>query len=342
LAAEGVLNVLCRELIEEISPWDEEQFQLWWNEILRRDKRLLDMVRREAAAQLRSATQSDGGLALAEALLPDNPEPPVAGSGLGVLYEAIALRLPLAPIMKRWAQVLNQVPEGRGRARLRVMSFMRDVERQAQGSDWSALKFPHTHQAWSSDLRSLDQNDKQEALSWCLDQFVTTGVPGPGEATSLVRILAAAGAERPEQIADAIMDLLYKRDAVTCVNAVMAFALCALEGAGQRVDYGSIVNAMLDRSDRKTRVLFEEHLLHRFAPDDPNYQKRLWQFCDVLGIAKPKSEPPASRAASAESGGEESAGWSNVTGILGSAKRSWRKLLGGADDRAPRGPNKPD
>ena len=342
LAAEGVLNVLCRELIAEVLPWDEEQFQLWWNELLRRDKRLLDTVRRGAAAQLRSSKQSDDGLALAEALLPDKPEPPVAGSGLGMLYEAIALRLPLAPIMKRWAQVLNQVPEGRGRARLRVMSFMRDVERQAQGPDWSVLKFPHTQQAWSSDLKSLTQGDKEEALSWCLDQFIATGVPGPGEAQSLVRILAATGAERPEQIAEAIMDLLYKRDAVTCVNAVMAFALCALEGTGQRVDYGSIVNAILDRSDRKTRILFEDHLLRRFAPDDPNYQRRLGQFCDVLGIAKPKSVEPAPRAAAAEGGGEESAGWSNVTGILGSAKRSWRKLLGGADDKTQSGQGRKD
>jgi len=250
--------------------------------------------------------------------------------------------LPLAPLSKRWARVAGSLPESEARVRMRVMEFMRDVERQSGELDWSVTAFPHTHRAWAQDVGRLRAEEVEEALSWCLEQFAETGVNSPEEASAFVSVWSAAGAGTPERIADAVGLLVRRRDPVTRVLTMMAFARCALEGTRRPESYGLLVRAMLDDSDRKTRGLFEEHLEGRFARRDRAYTQRLRLLCDAAGLERPKSPELPARAATPQGGGEEAATWTNVTGILGTAKRSWRKWLGGSEERPQTDPGKKD
>lgn len=334
LAAAGAARVLSRELLAEVLPWDEDRFQPWWREVLRPHENVLDAARGAVAAHLRAAAAPDAAaLELADALTNGAAERAPAGSGLAELYQSIALALPLAPLPKRWGRIAASLPEGAARARLRVMEFMRDVGRRADEPGWSVAAFPHTERAWSEDLRQLRPEEKETALGWCLEQFGETGISAPEEAAAFVSVWSAAGAGTPEQIADAVAQLVHKRDQVTKVLAVTAFARCVLEGSRQAESYGHLVRAILDGCDRKTRALFEEHLERRFARRDGRYDHRLRLLCDAAGLSAPPPPAPPPRTPAAPDAQQDQAAWPNVTGILGTAKRSWRKFLGGAGDK---------
>ena len=336
LAAAGVKHVLSRELIAEVLPWDEDRFQSWWREILR-DEHVLDAARRAVAAHMRNAETTNGDtLELAEALIRNAANVPAAGSGLAELYEMVALTLPFEPLSKKWARLKNSLPESQASARLRVMEFMSDVERRSGEPTWSVVFFPHEHKAWTEDLKQLGDEERDTALAWCLEQFADTGITTPQEAAAFVSIWSAAGAGSAEEIGNAMSQLLQERDQVTKVQAIMAFARCVLEGLRQAENYGPLVRALLDNCDRKTRTMFEDHLQRRFARRDHIYSKRLRLLCDVAGLNRPAA-PAVRSAAATQSAHDESAAWPNVTGLFGSAKRSWRKILGGSGDKTKPG-----
>jgi hypothetical protein len=263
-------------------------------------------------------------------LLPDRAESTLEKPGLSDLYEVVAVHQPLAPISEQWVQIMAQIPEGEGRARLRLLAFIRDVEQRAGSSDWSILQFQYDHQAWKSDVKLLNHDDNQKLVAWCLSQLGNVGINDFREAEILVKILGALGVDDPTQIADRVVKLIDKRDLVTRVNTTMAFARCYLENFESKRQYGSIALLILKRSDKQMRNLFEAHLKDRFAPDGSEYQKKLEDLCDLLSIALPKKDRPPSRD-KLETNADESLGSSDNPGVLGNAKRSWLRLLGSKD-----------
>jgi hypothetical protein len=80
------------------------------------------------------------------------------------------------------------------------------------------------------------------------------------------------------------------------------------------------------------RNLFEAHLKGRFAPDSSEFQKKLDELCDLLGFAAPKQDKSSSKTKS-ETGEDEFTDSSESSGVLGVAKRSWHRLLGGSKDK---------
>jgi hypothetical protein len=189
-------------------------------------------------------------------------------------------------------------------ARLRILKLLRRVAELAAKPGWSPAEFPHADSAWKHDVAALAKGEKQQVTSWCLATFAETGIAGPAEARGWVEALAAVGIEDPEAVAGTVAELLRGRDAVTDVVTVTAFARRFLEGKRAPAGWGELLRALVRRLDRTTRVLFEEHLEHRFAPRDP---ARLAELRDVLvpprrSTPAASNKPPSSRAAGAAAG----------------------------------------
>jgi hypothetical protein len=338
LATAGVVHVLCRELLAEVLPWNEENghrtLQSWQSAVLKAHAKVLDGVRQEVAILLGEPEQADSMFPLAEALIPKQPDKSAAGRGLVALYGAVARVLPLEPLSNKWRQALASLPGGvapEAQARLRVLQFMGAVAKLASDEHWSPTDFPHSDPAWRDDIRSLGPGEKAQVLEWCLDTFATTGVTTAQEAEGLVVLLRAAGEQSADTVANAVAYLLKERDPVTAVLVATAFALCALEGAQKSAAWGVIVRAILEPWDKSTRRLFEAHLAHRFGRRGQQYNERLLELCDAAGLPRPILAALPTQAPSP---------WPSVAGMLDWAKWPWRKLRGGSKD-APVPPGSP-
>jgi hypothetical protein len=335
LADEGVTHILCREMIEELLPWEEKEsadkFRSNWAPLLKTRGKLTDTARAEVARRLPGMRTPEGEFPLAERLLPDPQDRSATEPGAIALYDALALALPLRPLSDKWRQRLPHIPGGLSRlaaARLGLMRFMREVEEASGRDTWSILEFPHTRPEWRN-VRELEPEEKQKALKWCVHTLDCVGLSAPEEAGGLLAVLEAAGKRTAEDAADAIEELLEGRDPVSAVILATAFARGALEGSRSARDWSGVLKAILERFDRETRKLLREHLEHRFSRRDVGYAFRLEDLYRDLGWPAPKAAAkPRAAAEGAVEGGSE-------PGIVEKAW-GWLKRARGGSGEPPR------
>lgn len=337
LAEVGGTRVLCRELLADVLPWNDQdsprKLQHWRDNVLASKRQVMDDLRQQVANLLGQPGQAKGTFPLAEALIPKHEGKLAAGPGLLALYTAATLALPLAPTS--WRQFLATPPEGltAGTAtRLRVLKFVYETGQLTGEADWSTVKFPSDNPAWNRDVPALNVDDKQQALAWCIDTFKVVGVTTPEEAHGLITLLDAVGEKA--RLAEAVGRLTKGRDPVTCVMVATAFARCALENVCQAENWGLIVKSILERYDKATRQLFEAHLTHRFGRRGEKYDERLRRLCETVGLALPQAatssqSPPSapSTSGTTKPGSISSEISRGLTEVVSFAKR-----LGGAPE----------
>jgi hypothetical protein len=347
LAEAGAMQVLSREFLAEVLPWQEadslRKLQHWRDVVLAQHPALMDGLRQTVADLLGKPGQGGAAWPLAEALLPRLDNNAAAKPGALALYQALAFALPLTP--DSWRPGLSAPPNGlapEASARLRILKFMHQVKTLASEPDWAVTRFPYAEPAWSQDVRALIPETKLQVLTWCISTFETVGVTIPEEAQGLLKLLDVVD-ERPA-IAEVVTHLLKGRDPVTSVLVIMAFARCGLEGPKSHENWGGIVKAILARQDKVTRQLLEEHLARRFGRRDEKYEDRLQRLCEAAGLALPRpiasdSTRVGRSAAPATDASETKAGF-QVGNLLTQARRSLQRLVGGTEEgEKPAGPS---
>jgi hypothetical protein len=292
LADADAADVICDEMFAKLLPWDNDSnnvFQHWHRSVLQDHPRVMDRACKRVAASLKASSDRQDWFALARKLLAlDAPEEP----GFLALYEIVALNLPLEPLAEQWHQALGSVPDRIGAdagIRLRVLRFMREVDLMTRKPDWSVTQFPYQNSIWQQDFQALTSSgDRKRALEWSLGTLLACGVTQKAEAQALADMLTAINLGT-HHIADALVYLIDRRDPVTQVLAIMAFAQLSLESPGPDDQWEMIVKDTLEQLGKDTQRLFAAHLLHRFAPRDHKYEARRQRLCSVLGIAPPKA-----------------------------------------------------
>lgn len=341
LAKIGAGQILCRELLADVLPWDEAKsparYQRWHQVALQDSPATLEALYQQTDYLLRQPGQAEVITPLVRRLLPA-PAGTAVTPGLSTLYNSLIQILPLAPLSDEWVKSLAVIPDGlppETTARWRIMKFMRQVTEQASRPDWNWLMFPETDSAWQEDVANLPAPAKEQALAWCVVIVAATGLTTLQEAQKLVVLLAAAGATQPADVAAFVGRLLAGRDPVTAVLVVTAFARCGLEMAKPDQVWGQIVGALLARLDKNTQQLFEAHLKYRFARRDAAYEARLQQLRTAAGLSPAAAESKSAKAdpTVAKQPGQET--FSPLTTVFGSATRRLRRFISETGGQTP-------
>ncbi|MGE0129079.1 MAG: hypothetical protein AB7U82_13455 [Blastocatellales bacterium] len=346
LADARATPVLLRELTSDVVPWNEEspnKFKSWLNGINNSKERshVIDGARSCVAQWMRQPNQASQYLPLAEALWPKQQEKTGGDNGLAELAGAIIGALPLEPLDDQWAVKLKQLPDKtspQAKTRLRLLSFLRRVDTEADKRDWSLTKFPYKDQEWRA-VAALPPNERDHIAQWCLNTFRQCGVSKPEEADALIHFFLNLGYKSidglAEVVADTVEQLLEGRDPVTCVQAAMAFAHNGLDGASQLTEWGMILKAILDRFDKNTYKLFDAHLEHRFGWRDQKPEKSVLELRKAAGLPAPKSStPPAPAKDQDKSAAPESSAKARVGNVF---KRIFRSGSGDPPKSGERG-----
>ncbi len=339
LADAGVVQVLCRELLEEILPWSEEdsrrKFQDWQGNVLSRPQ-IMENLCQQVTNLLKDSVQIKGVLPLAECLIPKQQGGAPVSKGLIALYNAVVFALPLQPLSDKWNQLLASPLAGllpKAEGRLRVLRFLRHIEGKAKTPNWSTTEFPCNDDR-CRDISSLNEDEKKIVLKWCIGTFVNSGVTTPQEAQGLVRLLKDVGEKSVEAVALAVEQLLDNRDPVTYVLAATAFTTCGLKDPNNLENWASIVGTIIKRFDRKTVRLFEEHLEKRFYQQDKNYDKCMQRISEYAGFSYRQS---AAQTIQTLKNNVEVA---QDTGIMDKATNFLRKFMGKSKKFQPSVSNK--
>lgn len=326
----GVVRSVCREIVEDILPRREKEWQRSWGALLKTRAKLVDAVRSKLAVRIVDAQGTEETLPFLECLLPDSLEKPGTEPGALALYHQLALTLPLKPLSDRWSVIIPHIPAGLGREEKRRIAILRhlgEIQQAADRQNWSLAEFPHAQPAWQS-ASELSSADKDALLNFCVEIAASAGLTSTRDAHAFVEILAPTAGRSPERIAHAMDQLLKGRDMVTRVVAGVAFTDCALENMKQ--NWCAIAKAVLERFDREARKLVKEHLEHRFVRRDDRYNARLEQLYSVLEWASPKQ---AIGIAASASGADDPR-----SGLLDTARGLWKKLRSPAEESKPGGP----
>ena len=363
LAKAGAGKVLCRELFDEVLPWESpesvQKFQSWDEAVLKTHQKILDAVREGVVRRLQRAGEAGSVLPLAERLLAVRTSEQTPSSVLASLYAAIVLALPLSPLPQRWEKALaagQKDLKREAKVRFEVLKFMARVSEQSKKANWSLLEFQHGDAAWQA-LKEMDGKDRDHVVRWCLDTFRQSGITTSEHALRLQQMLSAAGLGQGTDLADAALRLLQRRDTDrlrdrgTCFLVAMAFAQCELDAKGGTFAQGGFdrrsgswreaFGALVGKLDDGTRRIIEEHFEGRFCRrDDEEYRRRVRRLCEAAGLRAPKEsrpEPaPAPRGADRPSAPGEKRG-----GIAATFKSILSRLMPGREEPEPPLPKKP-
>ena len=345
LAKAGVSRVLCREILGELLPWTDEsdsgrRFDSWWDSVLGHHPKVMNALCGAAAGCLERSGDTQGCLELSRAILSKVKDESRTDPDCVALANAVAQVLPFAPLTAAWQQAFRQTMAGldaEADTRLKVLTFMSEVEQLTEDAAWTVAGFKHDDPRWHR-AAALRPDDRLAAVRWCVTAFDRIGVTTPQEAEAFGRVLEAAGAGSAEEIGAAAARLLDGRDPVTCVVVLMAFARCTLEAP--RLSKGGdvrVVGALLRRCEKSVRHLFEAHLDHRFARRTSEYDRRLDELRDEAGLARPKrtwapADQPAGRSATGQEGSDTFADT-----VVDRAKSLLGKFLGRTNDASTDG-----
>jgi hypothetical protein len=319
LAADGILNVLCREFIEDVLQQDVElgrdRLNSWRDRVLNTSERLLDETRLQLAKRLMKEKKV---LWLAEELLSGTRG---TGRGFAHLCESVAQSLPMEALSPTWRAVLMPPPENiseDARARLVVLDFLWRLESLASKDDWSIENFPSTKPP-SREIRILKADERAKVQFQCIESVVETGITSSAQARAFLEILSFADNQGPETVAQAVEQLLRGRDDVTRIQVATAFTQLALDGdLSQKWD--QVVVAITRRFDRNVLRLFESHLEHRFHKSNQKYDDRLRHLRQIMGLG-------ASVKASSTLVHEPEAKSNDAGGVFGKMTNAFRKLM---------------
>ena len=298
LAKAGVAHVLCRDMLgsPRILPWQEPEsrkaFDVWETSILKPFPTVFDVVCGGVAQRLGQSERLEAVLPLAKQLILRRSG--AAGPGLVSLFGALVSALPMKPLSGENAMLLASPPDRLdpgAKARLAVLSFLAAVKDVAAKNAWSVTEFRHSDPAWHC-AAQLDDQDKTEALDWCLDTFSATGIIAPEQAESLHCMMEAIGKGQPKDVAEAAHHLLDGRDKVTAVQVAMAFAYGALASTIQSLYWAEAFGHLVHKFDSATRRLLEEHLRYRFTRGGVQYDKEMAHLCSCAKLAEPKPSAP--------------------------------------------------
>jgi hypothetical protein len=304
LASHGVNRPIARDFLRIVLPWDREKgpdrVQHWIDRIFKPYPATLDEVRKQVARELQSRQDLQTVMPLAQRLLVRLQGEQDSGRGYVQLFEALILKLPMAPMSKEQTKMVASAPatlDKKVRARLDVIMLLGGVEDASSSSDWSVAQFPSADLAWQG-VRQLEPQDREAAIARCLRTFHQTGIKTPEQAEGLWRMMNAAGRGSAEAVAETTWDLLKNRDAVSAVQAAMAYGQLVLEKPHQAA-YADMFAYLVKRFDSGTCALLEQHLERRFCKRDPDYEAGMETLCHRANLALPRwlrSSPPPSSA----------------------------------------------
>jgi hypothetical protein len=294
LASEGAVRLLCRELLNEVLPWQAEEsakkVQPWRDALFSSHPAVLDEILHWLAEKIADAAKAQEVFPLAEELLLGHGNQAAKRSSAIALFNAVALALPLAPIPKEWEQAYSGV-QGLGPeadARLRVLKLMRQVDQQSRLPNWKPSQFPLNDPAWKANARDLPAMERQELVPWCADLASIHGVTCPADARWLVSVLRAIGEDSVASLSSAVERMLEKRDMVTITLVTAAFADCALEDKSSDAMWLPYTRAILNQFSRDQRFLFVAYMESRFGPSTPSRDEKVEQLLVNLELIKPR------------------------------------------------------
>ena len=302
LARAGAVNVLCRAIVADVLPWDQEshkRFQRWSKVVLESSPAVVDCLCSRLVDLLDQEDRAEQVFPVARQLM---AKPAASGDAAAMrrLYDKVLLTMPLEPLSEKWNRVFSMLPEGLdavARNRLQVFRFMREVQTLAGQPDWSIARFPDDKPAWR-ELDRLPPPEPWQVVTWCVDRLKglqNAGIETSNDARTFVEKFRAAKMESPQHLAAAVVRLTGDCDPVSRVLVATTFACCGLEGAAGFRGWRDLVVAIADRLDPATRDLFELHLRYRFRRPDPELRNRLHNLYVALGMEQP--ERPAEAAA---------------------------------------------
>jgi hypothetical protein len=300
LADAGARQVLCREALQELLPWDEQtgpkRLQSWRDGVFGRKPGLLEAFFLHTARRLEQSPRPQDVLPLAQALLPKQGNQGLKDAGLLALLRATVLALPLRPLSDKWARLLEPPPDqlaADAAARLRLLKFMTDVEEQATQPAWSGKQFPFSAEAWRKDARDLAPEAKAQVLHWAVGTFEAAGAEHPDEAQTLVELHLAVGERSPDKIAASFARLLRGRDPTTDIVVTTALVDCLLAAKPPSPEWTEIIGALTSQLDGDTRKRLVARLSHRFGRRERDYDERLARLCAALDLPQPEIQLPA-------------------------------------------------
>jgi hypothetical protein len=310
LADVGAGRVLCVEMLDEVlphidTPLGRARIDAWCEAVFDDRTEAFGEVCRELSMQLgRDRERSLQLLQVALALFRHVPDYLRGDSRYTSLCAAVMMLLPMAPLMDPWASALpvslnvgstdsvsTDFAESEAAVRLDVLRFMTDQAARSLLPAWSAAEFEHGDPRWHR-VTQLPPSAKADALAWAATAFNETGLSTPDDSHVFERILRAAGASSTE-VATAAAELLKGRDAVTCVQAVMAFVVRRLDDPADAADTRDwhLVETLVQCLAADVRPLLDDHLERRFARITPQYERRLAALQTVLALGPRKQLP---------------------------------------------------
>lgn len=241
------------------------------------------------------------------------------------LFARVVERLPIEPLSAAWRRALQRQPEGLApeiKARLGALTFLDRIDRHSGAADWSIDDFPEKDFGWSNGVAALPDGERRRAVQFCLARCAGEGIVTPDHALALLRILHAAGIRKDGELLSALETLMEKRDSITQVQFVMAFARAALRSSEQaaRISEG-LIAGLLDQLTPSDRELFDEHLNKSFFAENYRDRTRIERFRKSLKQSPEKSlsaEEAAGPVAAYDSGEEK------PDGIFGKFRRIFR------------------
>ena len=309
LAKAGAVRVLCGEIVDDVLPWQEKdsaekdsaekdsagRFQSWWDTILTEYPAVLDALRSRIGDLLRRGELSDMDICLAKRLLARLPGEQGPRPGLSSLWGAMVLSQPVGPLSAEVEQTFSALPDDIGmeaQNRLAIMRFMTATDAAISRGGWSVSQFKYSDPAWGN-VAQLTGADKTRAIRWCVGKFKPTGVADAKDAGIFCSILLKAGEKDVHGIVDAVVvHLLDGRDVVTDVQVVTAFALMAVRESQKSSYWTRFFAALIERIDKRTCGLLEEHLQHRFRSTTVQDDKEMLRICTSAGLSVPALAPP--------------------------------------------------
>jgi hypothetical protein len=320
LAQAGACRVLADALIEDAvthAGFGAGRFTTWDKSILEPFPQVFHQVCSELVHRIQEPASTDQLLSLAQKLLVsassradeiDNREPVH-------LVETVINRLPVCPLDPKWDGALRSFEPKLSKqttVRLKLLSFLRQLQHSAREPDWNATRFPHTEAAWS-DARELPGPTRRQACDWVLDTFRTVGITNEQEVQAFQNILQAIGMESAVEFAEALVRSIDKRDHLAAALAIRAVVRHALSRcnpkseprrqSGQNLAFSrdkpplrndefrfwvNAIQRIRTQTDRATWKLVEYHLMGWFSSPDASFRDSLFRLCHHLHIPVPK------------------------------------------------------